>query len=87
TSGVFEFDCDGAAYELGNFVAPGQAFTEEVEDGLCNQQIAPVAEPQCAIARINKHAPSGATSVLIGICSTVMSGGVDGTTTYAKSPA
>ncbi len=87
TAGVFEYDCAGSACELGDLVGPDEAITEECEDGLCNQQIAPVTEPRLAIARIAKRAGAGVTSVLIDIRSTVMAGGINGTTAQAESPA
>ncbi|KKL91322.1 hypothetical protein LCGC14_1895900 [marine sediment metagenome] len=79
-SGVFEFDCTRVGYELGDFVAPDQSFTEEVKDGLCNQQVTKVDNKRCAIARVSKRTPKGCESVLVEICSTIMRGGIAGTT-------
>ncbi len=80
TSGVFEFDCTSGAFELGYHVGP-----EENAGGnaLLNQQIVAVALSQYAVGRIAKHAAATASSVLVDICSTVMSGGVHGTTAAA----
>lgn len=77
TSGVFEFDCTSGTFELGTHVGP-----EEDSGGteLLDQQVVIVSGSLYAIGRTSKVATTSATSVLIDICSTVMSGGVDGTT-------
>ena len=77
TSGVFEFDCTSGTFELGTHVG-----SEEDSGGteLLDQQVAIVSGSAYAIGRTSKVATTSATSVLIDICSTVMSGGVDGTT-------
>jgi len=73
TTGVFEMDCAGNTFELGDLVgvsenAPG--------DRLMNQQVTKVSDPRYAIGRAAKRAPVAATSVLVDIRSTVMTGGV-----------
>ncbi|MBN2296181.1 MAG: hypothetical protein JXM70_27365 [Pirellulales bacterium] len=77
TSGVFEFDCTGGTYELGQHVGLEE---NAGGDGLLDQQVAIVSASACAIGRAAKRASTMATSVLIEICSTIMSGGVNGTT-------
>ncbi len=72
TTGVFEYDCPATNFELGDFVG----IDENADgDGLLNQQVAKVAASQYAIARDAKR-QTGATTVLIDIRSTVMTGGV-----------
>ncbi len=77
-SGVFEFDCRANIYELGQHIG----IVKDLAQGglLLNQQVRAVSGSQYAIARISKRATGVATSVLIDICSTVMSGGINGTT-------
>jgi hypothetical protein len=74
TTGVFEFDCPASSFELGDPVG-----VEENAAGtaLLNQQVAKVAFPKYAIGRDAKR-QSNTTSVLIDIRSTVMTGGVEG---------
>lgn len=80
TSGVFEFDCTSGTYELGQHVGLEE---NSGGDGLLDQQVALVSASAYAIGRAAKRASTSATSVLIEICSTIMSGGVDGTTASA----
>lgn len=77
TSGVFEFDCTSGTFELGARVG-----AEEHSGGtyLLNQQVVLVPESKYAVGRIAKRASSAASSVLVDICSTVMRGGVHGST-------
>jgi hypothetical protein len=74
STGVFEFDCPGGTFELGDLVGP----TVEQVPGtrLLNQQVAPVDEPEEAIARVARREPTATTNVLVDIRSTVMTGGV-----------
>jgi hypothetical protein len=76
TSGVFEFGCPGTSFQLGDLVG-----VDEDSSGakLCDQQVAKVATSPLAIGRVAKRVPDARESVLIEICSTVMSGGVEGT--------
>ena len=73
TTGVFEFDCAGATFELGTLIG-----VDENAGGtaLENQQVIQVADSQYAIARVTKREASASTSVLVDIRSTVMTGGV-----------
>jgi hypothetical protein len=45
-----------------------------------NQQVASVSQSQYAVARVAKRVPAAATSVLVDVRSTVMTGGVEGST-------
>jgi hypothetical protein len=77
TTGVFEFDCPSGTFELGDLIG-----ADETAAGvaLLNQQVAKVATSQGAIGRIAKRQAAAATSVLVDIRSTVMTGGVEGST-------
>jgi hypothetical protein len=75
TTGVFEFDCPSGTFELGDFAgvdenAPGTA--------LVNQQVAKVAASKYAIGRVAKRVAPAATTVLVDVRSTIMTGGVEG---------
>ena len=76
TTGVFEFDCPSGTFELGDLVGADE---NAAGNALLNQQVAKVAA-----SRIRRSAasPSGRprprTSVLVDIRSTVMTGGVEG---------
>ncbi len=74
TTGVFEFDCPGAAFELGDFVGVDE---NAAGDALLNQQVAKVGAAKYAFGRDAKR-QSAATTVLVDIRSTVMTGGVEG---------
>jgi hypothetical protein len=77
TTGVFEFDCASATFELGDIVgADGNAGGT----GLLNQTVAKVAASAGAIGRVAKRQAPAGTNVLVDILSTVMTGGVKGTT-------
>ena len=77
TTGVFEFDCTSGTFELGQHVGLEE---NSGGDALLNQQVAVVSGSQYGIGRAAKRASSAAASVLIDICSTIMSGGINGTT-------
>jgi hypothetical protein len=74
TTGVFEFDCPASSFELGELVGVDE---NAAGSALCNQQVAKVAASRYAIGRAAKRA-AAATSVLVDIRSTVMTGGVEG---------
>ena len=74
TTGVFEFDCPSGTFELGDLVGV-DSFTHP-RICLANQQVAPVNDAKYAIARVAKRVAIPATSVLVAIRSTVMSGGI-----------
>jgi hypothetical protein len=73
TTGVFEFDCPSGTFEIGDLIG-----VDENSGGtlLLDQQVDSVASSAYAVARVAKREPSAATSVLIDIRSTVMTGGV-----------
>jgi hypothetical protein len=75
TTGVFEFDCAGATFQLGNLVGVDQNATQ---NGLLAQQVTPVTVPKQAIGRVARREPVSTTLVLVDVRSTVMTGGVEG---------
>ncbi|MFZ1937402.1 MAG: hypothetical protein WCB27_16425 [Thermoguttaceae bacterium] len=74
---VFEFDCASGTFELGDMVGVDE---NAAGNALLNQQVAKVTAAQNAVARVAKRQPSAGTSVLVDIRSTVMTGGVNGST-------
>ena len=81
TTGVFEFDCASGTFELGDMVG-----LDELAGGhaLLNQQVAKVTVAADAVGRVAKRQPAAGTSVLVDIRSTVMTGGVNGTTAHTS---
>ena len=75
TTGVFEFDCPSGTFELGDFAGVDE---NTAGDALLDQQVASVSESRYAIGRIAKRQATAATSVLVDIRSTIMTGGVEG---------
>jgi hypothetical protein len=75
TTGVFEFDCPSGTFELGDMVGVN---ANTGGNGLTNQQVAKVTLSKNAVGRVAKRQASAATSVLVDIRSTVMTGGVEG---------
>ena len=73
TTGVFEFDCLGGTFELGDLVG---ADDNSWRIGLLNQRVAKVASGRCAIGRVARRASTASTSVLVDVRSTIMTGGV-----------
>jgi hypothetical protein len=76
TTGVFEFDCPSGTFELGDLVGADE---NTAGDALLDQQVAAVAASKYAIARVARRLPAASTTVLVDIRSTVMTGGVEGT--------
>ena len=76
TTGVFEFDCPSETFELGDLIGTGPLTHPRA--CLANQQVSKVTESEYAIARVAKRVPSADTSVLVDIRSTVMTGGIEG---------
>ncbi|MEQ8849078.1 hypothetical protein [Botrimarina sp.] len=72
TTGVFEFDCDAAAHELGDLLSVGVAPSG---DELFDQQVAAGATIDSALGRCAKQQPDATPRVLIDIVSTVARGG------------
>jgi hypothetical protein len=77
TTGVFEFDCASGTFELGDMVGVDE---NTAGNALLNQQVAKVTAAQNAVGRVAKRQPTAGTSVLIDIRSTIMTGGVNGST-------
>ncbi len=75
TTGVFEFDCPSGTFELGELVGADE---NAAGNALLNQQVAKVSASKYAIGRVAKRVASAATAVLVDIRSTVMTGGVEG---------
>jgi hypothetical protein len=75
TTGVFEFDCPSGAFELGDLAGVDE---NAAGDALLNQQVAKVDQSRYAIGRVAKRQTVAGTSVLVDIRSTVMTGGVAG---------
>ena len=75
TTGVFEFDSPSAQYELGDLVG-----ADENAGGtaLLDQQVTAVSGSQYAVGRVARREAAAVTSVLVDIRSTVMTGGVEG---------
>lgn len=80
TTGVFEFECPATDFELGDWVGPAGA----TGGGLQNQRVKKVTDPKYAIGRCAKRG-SALQNVLVDIRSTVMTGGVEGTTAASSS--
>jgi hypothetical protein len=74
TTGVFEFDCCLRRWELGDLVGAIPNDTGKLQD----QAVGQVDSSRCAIGRVAKREASAVSSVLIDIRSTVMTGGVEG---------
>ena len=71
TSGVFQFDCDSASFELGDLVSP-----KDGGSALEDQTVAAAPSGEgTAIGRVAKRT-SSETTVLVEIVSTIMVGGV-----------
>jgi hypothetical protein len=75
TTGVFEFDCPSGTFELGDLLGPDE---NAAGDALLNQQVTKVTEGKLAVGRVTKRQAVAATSVLVDIRSTVMTGGIEG---------
>jgi len=76
TTGVFELDCPSGVFELGDLVGVDE---NAAGNGLLDQQAASVSASKYAVGRVAKRVATAATSVLVDIRSTVMTGGVEGT--------
>jgi hypothetical protein len=75
TTGVFEFDCPSGTFELGHLVGADE---NGAGTGLLSQQVARVSAPRYAIGRVARRESAASTGVLVDIRSTVMTGGVEG---------
>ncbi len=75
TTGVFELDCPSGTFELGDLVGVDE---NAAGDALLDQQVDSVSTSQYAVGRVAKRESSATTSVLVDVRSTVMTGGVPG---------
>lgn len=73
TTGVFEFDCPSATFELGELIGVDE---NSAGDALLNQQVDAVGSSAYAVGRAARRIGDVATTVLVDIRSTVMTGGV-----------
>lgn len=76
SSGVFEFDCASATFEVGDLVGMAGNATP-TPDALENQKVVAVDSPAKAIGRVWKRGTS-VTTVLVKIGSKVINGGING---------
>jgi hypothetical protein len=77
TTGVFEFACPSGTFELGDKIGADE---NAAGNALLNQQVAKVTAAAGAIGRVAKRQATAGVSVLVDIRSTVMTGGVSGST-------
>lgn len=75
TTGVYEFDCRAATFELGDLIGPDFVGTSGQAE-FTDQQVKKVVARVHAIARVAKREPTNATTVLVAIRSTVMTDGI-----------
>ena len=73
TTGVFEFDCPSGTFELGDLIGVNE---DETGDALSDQEVDAVASSAYAVGRVARRVAEAATTVLVDIRSTVMTGGV-----------
>lgn len=76
TTGVFEFACDSATWEIGALAGADEAASGTA---LNDQYVKAASSYAHAIGRCARRQATAVTSVLIDITSTVMRGGVAGT--------
>jgi len=72
TTGVFEFNCVSATFEMGDLLG---ATEEGTGTELNNQDLIGVATPNLAIGRCTKRVNPAGTKVLVDMVSTVLRGG------------
>lgn len=72
TSGVHEFDCAAATFEVGDLVGPAKQSGNALE----SKKVVAVATANLAIGRVAKNYPSNTTKVYVEVFSTLMRGGV-----------
>lgn len=71
TSGVHEFDCAAATFEIGTLVGPADSGSSSLED----QKVVAVATENLATGRVAKRYGSNTTKVFVKIFSTKLDGG------------
>ncbi len=80
TTGTFEFSCTAGTFELGDLIGS----TENTGgDGLEKQKVEKVTTSAGAFGRVTRREASSSSLVMVSICSTVMAGGIAGTTAAA----
>ncbi len=73
TTGVFEFDCPSGRFELGDLMGPAE---DESGNVFLSQAVKQVETADRAIGRVARRVVPAASTVLVDIRSTVMTGGV-----------
>jgi len=76
TTGVFEFVCPSETFEIGDLIGPSE---DASGTALADQQVEGVTTHITAIGRCARRQTVAVTSMLVDIKSTVMLGGVAGT--------
>jgi hypothetical protein len=71
TTGVFEFDCESATFDVGDLVGGNNSGAGELD----NQYVDEVATPNLAIGRCVKRVSPAGTKVLVDVVSTLVKGG------------
>lgn len=71
TTGVHEFDCAAATFEIGDLVGPAK----QSGNGIESQKVVAVATANLAIGRVAKRYGSNTTKVLVAVESVKMTGG------------
>jgi hypothetical protein len=74
TTGTFQFDCEPTKWKLGDYVEVGYD-----NERFSNQQVLFTDRSRPAIGRVHKRELHESTTVLVSIVSTVMCGGIVGT--------
>jgi len=69
TSGIFEFECPSAVYELGDLVG---IYVNTTDSVLENQMLTKVSSTACAIGRVWRYQSAATTSILVYLNSTIM---------------
>ena len=72
TTGVFEMDCKGKTFVLGSLVG----VNDKTDGTLCTQEVDLVTDVTAAIGRVVRREPVAVNTVLVGIKSKIIEGGV-----------
>lgn len=72
TTGVFEFTCAGATFEIGSLIGPAGKMSA---DGIESQKVVGVESADLAIGRCAKRIATNDVKVLVDVVSSVMYGG------------
>ncbi len=71
TTGVFEFECASASFDVGDLIGGNDAGAGELD----NQIVDEVATPNLAVGRCVKRVSPAGTKVLVDVVSTLVKGG------------